>query len=183
MITRSSTALTHKAINTWLGPLRPVLDPAGTLDWPRLQALDTALDAALTGHPVGANLPPEPSAAADSKRSGENWPTTVTSTPPDGHRCSVCARSSCAATATSTCVTPPVDLRDTTGLGHGQLIARHGGRQARQRWIPRLLAGELAGIAVTEPHAAPVRPRPAPVPFPTRTAPGWSPAARPGSAG
>ncbi|RAS59007.1 cyclohexanecarboxyl-CoA dehydrogenase [Lentzea atacamensis] len=45
-----------------------------------------------------------------------------------------------------------IDLRDTFGLGHGRLIARHGGAQTRQRWIPRLLAGELAGIAVTEPH-------------------------------
>jgi alkylation response protein AidB-like acyl-CoA dehydrogenase len=45
-----------------------------------------------------------------------------------------------------------IDLRDTFGLGHGRLIARHGSEQTQQRWIPRLLAGELAGIAVTEPH-------------------------------
>lgn len=51
-----------------------------------------------------------------------------------------------------------IDLRDTTGLGHGQLIARHGSASTRQRWIPRLRDGELAGIAVTEPHGG-SRPR------------------------
>lgn len=74
-----------------------------------------------------------------------------------------------------------IDLRDATGLGHGQLIAHHGSARTRQHWIPRLLAGELAGIAVTESTAAPARPRPARPPRPVRTAPGWSPAARPGS--
>lgn len=40
------------------------------------------------------------------------------------------------------------DLRDSTGLGHGRLIARHAMPPARDRWLPRL----LAGIAITEPH-------------------------------
>jgi alkylation response protein AidB-like acyl-CoA dehydrogenase len=44
------------------------------------------------------------------------------------------------------------DLRDSTGLGHGRLIARHASPQTRDEWLSRLLAGELAGIAVTEPH-------------------------------
>ena len=43
-----------------------------------------------------------------------------------------------------------LDLRDATGLGHGRIIARHAGETARQRWVPRLRAGELAGIAMTE---------------------------------
>jgi alkylation response protein AidB-like acyl-CoA dehydrogenase len=46
-----------------------------------------------------------------------------------------------------------IDLRDATGLGHGQLIARHGSTPARQQWVSRLQAGELAGIAVTEAHS------------------------------
>lgn len=45
-----------------------------------------------------------------------------------------------------------IDLRDATGLGHGQLIARHAHPETRRQWVPRLRAGELAGIAVTEPH-------------------------------
>jgi alkylation response protein AidB-like acyl-CoA dehydrogenase len=44
------------------------------------------------------------------------------------------------------------DLRDSTGLGHGRLIARYTSPQNRDWWLPRLLAGELAGIAITEPH-------------------------------
>lgn len=44
------------------------------------------------------------------------------------------------------------DLRDATGLGHGRLIARHASPPARDRWLPRLLAGDLTGIAITESH-------------------------------
>jgi len=44
------------------------------------------------------------------------------------------------------------DLRDSTGLGHGSLIARHATPPVRDRWLPRLLAGTLPGIAITEPH-------------------------------
>ena len=43
-----------------------------------------------------------------------------------------------------------LDLRDATGLGHGRMIARHASAATRQRWVPRLRAGELAGIAMTE---------------------------------
>jgi hypothetical protein len=45
-----------------------------------------------------------------------------------------------------------VDLRDSTGLGHGRLIAAHAAPQVRDRWLPRLLAGDVPGIAITEPH-------------------------------
>ena len=45
-----------------------------------------------------------------------------------------------------------IDLRDATGLGHGQLIASYASAAVRDRWLPRLLAGALAGIAVTEAH-------------------------------
>lgn len=44
------------------------------------------------------------------------------------------------------------DLRDSTGLGHGRLIARHGTARLRDLWIPLLRAGALAGIAITEAH-------------------------------
>ncbi len=45
-----------------------------------------------------------------------------------------------------------VNLRDFTGLGHGRLIAAHASPPVRDRWLPRLLAGAVPGIAVTEPH-------------------------------
>jgi alkylation response protein AidB-like acyl-CoA dehydrogenase len=44
------------------------------------------------------------------------------------------------------------DLRDSSGLGHGRLIALHGSAETRNRWLPQLLAGKLAGIAITEAH-------------------------------
>jgi alkylation response protein AidB-like acyl-CoA dehydrogenase len=45
-----------------------------------------------------------------------------------------------------------IDLRDSTGLGHGRLIAVHATPQVRDRWLPALLAGAIPGIAITEPH-------------------------------
>ncbi|MGH3907524.1 MAG: acyl-CoA dehydrogenase family protein, partial [Pseudonocardiaceae bacterium] len=39
-----------------------------------------------------------------------------------------------------------------TGLGHGELIARHATPVVRTTWLPMLIAGELTGIAVTERH-------------------------------
>lgn len=44
------------------------------------------------------------------------------------------------------------DLRDSTGLGHGRLIARHACPAVRDRWLSAVLAGALPGIAITEPH-------------------------------
>jgi len=45
-----------------------------------------------------------------------------------------------------------IDLRDATGLGRGRLIAAHASAPVRDRWLPRLFAGALAGIAVTDAH-------------------------------
>ncbi|MFD1048227.1 acyl-CoA dehydrogenase family protein, partial [Kibdelosporangium lantanae] len=45
-----------------------------------------------------------------------------------------------------------IDLRDTLGIGHGRLIEHYGTATVRDRWLPRLTVGRLAGIAVTEPH-------------------------------
>jgi alkylation response protein AidB-like acyl-CoA dehydrogenase len=42
------------------------------------------------------------------------------------------------------------DLRDATGLGHGRLIALHATSPVREQWLPRLMAGEVPGIAITE---------------------------------
>jgi alkylation response protein AidB-like acyl-CoA dehydrogenase len=45
-----------------------------------------------------------------------------------------------------------LDLRDTTGPGHGAMVLDAGSPIARQRWDSRLKAGELIGIAATERH-------------------------------
>jgi alkylation response protein AidB-like acyl-CoA dehydrogenase len=44
------------------------------------------------------------------------------------------------------------DLRDSTGLSHGRLIARHAAVPVRDQWLPRLLTGAIPGIAITEPQ-------------------------------
>jgi alkylation response protein AidB-like acyl-CoA dehydrogenase len=45
-----------------------------------------------------------------------------------------------------------VDLRDSSGLGHGRLVAEHASPQVRDRWLPVLLSGAVPGIAITEPN-------------------------------
>lgn len=42
------------------------------------------------------------------------------------------------------------DLRDVAHIGHGWLLVRHGTREQQAAWIPRLLHGELIGIAASE---------------------------------
>jgi len=51
-----------------------------------------------------------------------------------------------------TCGYYDIDLRDSTGLGHGRLIAANAAPQVRDCWLPRLLAGAVPGIAITEHH-------------------------------
>ncbi|TCO61085.1 acyl-CoA dehydrogenase family protein [Actinocrispum wychmicini] len=134
-----------EAITTWLQPLRAVLDPGDRVDWTRLTALTTALDQALADHPVSSDLP----AGAERSRRlrvirhelGRRGHIDTTGEPAPFQ-----------VLAQFVCGYRDIDLRDTTGLGHGRLIAHYGSPQAQQRWIPRLVAGELAGIAVTEPH-------------------------------
>lgn len=140
-----ATARAQDAIGTWLEPLRPILDPASTLAWTRLRALAEALDTTLLAHPLDAGLP---AGAERSRRllairhalAGQGHLDTARQPP----LFSVFTQFLCGYR--------DIDLRDATGLGHGQLIARHGSARTRQHWIPRLLAGELAGIAVTESH-------------------------------
>lgn len=140
-----STISLHEVIGTWLEPLAPVLDTANRIDWQRLAALVSALDEVLGSCRIEPELPPGPERSrrllairAELARYG------VLDT--------IGQPALFALVAQFACGYRDIDLRDATGLGHGTLIARHGGPIARQRWIPRLLAGELAGIAITEPH-------------------------------
>jgi alkylation response protein AidB-like acyl-CoA dehydrogenase len=136
-------ATATEAMTTWLQPLRPVLDPGGQIDWRWLAAGAEALDQALTHCPVGADLQSGAERSRRLRAIRQDLACQVdTTSDPDLFQlmtqfmCGYC----------------DIDLRDTFGLGHGRLIARYGSAQTRQRWIPQLLAGELAGIAVTEPH-------------------------------
>lgn len=134
-----------EAITAWLKPLRPVLDPGSQIDWTRLTTLAEALDRALVTYPVGPDLP------AGVERS-DRLRAIRQDLADHGHIDTTDAPALFQVLAQFVCGYRDIDLRDATGLGHGSLIARHGSPQARQRWIARLLGGELAGIAVTEPH-------------------------------
>jgi alkylation response protein AidB-like acyl-CoA dehydrogenase len=134
-----------EAITTWLDPLRPVLDLGNRIDWRRLTGLAGALDEALAVYSAGADLP----AGAERSR----WLRAIRQDlARRGHVDTARDPALFQVLAQFVCGNRDIELRDATGLGHGLLIARHGSPHARQTWIPRLLAGELAGIAVTEPH-------------------------------
>lgn len=133
------------ALTRWLHPLRQALDPTGQVDWARLEALAVALDATVMAHPIGADVP------AGSDRSNRlrairhdlaslGYLDTTDPHPMFGMFTQFI------------CGYQDIDLRDATGLGHGRLIARHATPTTRERWLPRLLAGDLTGIAITEPH-------------------------------
>lgn len=138
-----TTTLTD-AIGTWLEPLRPLIDPGSRLDWPRLTALADALDEVTESHPITPDLPRQ-------QRSDQLRAIRI-ELARRGRLDSTGLPALFAVMAQFVCGYRDIDLRDSTGLGHGVLIARHAGPAARQRWIPRLLTGELAGIAFTEAH-------------------------------
>lgn len=143
--------MTNDAITTWLQPLQPLLDPAAVVDWRRLKSLDTKLDALLTVHPVGVDL-------QDGTERSRRLRLIRRGLAEGGNIEATGERTAFQVLTQFLCGYRDIDLRDTVGLGHGQLIARHGSAFARQQWIPRLRDGELAGIAVTEPHGG-SRPR------------------------
>ncbi|HET9898974.1 MAG TPA: acyl-CoA dehydrogenase family protein [Streptosporangiaceae bacterium] len=136
----------------WLAPLLPGVPGITDLDERRLHRFEEALAGQLALHPVGpdvetslrsqrlARIRRELAAAGHlalavpSRDGGAGCPPEVQ------------------ALMQFICGYHDADLRDATGLGHGRLIARHASPPARDRWLPRLLAGDLPGIAITESH-------------------------------
>src|SRR5439155_5051123 len=99
----------------------------------------------LAAHPIGADLPAGPERSRRLRLirreiAARGWLDTAGQT------------SLLSVFAQFVCGYRDIDLRDTVGLGHGRLIATHGRPILVDRWVPRLAAGELAGIAITEPH-------------------------------
>lgn len=134
----------------WIAPLRTGLPDIADLDLQRLHRLDAFLDDLLTAHPINAAVEPELRSKRlllmreELARAG-HLATAVAAR--DGG----CGRPSVVQTLMQfVCGYHDMDLRDSTGLGHGRLIARHASAPVRDRWLPRLLAGALPGIAITE---------------------------------
>jgi alkylation response protein AidB-like acyl-CoA dehydrogenase len=136
----------------WIAPLAAGWIELDDLDLGRLHGFDAALRELLIRFPIDAGVQP----ALRSERLLRIRHELAAS----GHlavavaaRHSGCGRPVLAQTMMQfICGYHDIDLRDATGLGHGRLIASHSSAAMRDRWLPRLLAGALAGIAVTEAH-------------------------------
>ncbi len=136
----------------WLAPLRASLAEITDLDLRRLHRFEDTLRGLLAEHPIDAGVP----AIIRSDRllrirhdlgSGGHLGLAVPAR--DGG----CGRPpAIQAVLQFIAGYHDIDLRDSTGLGHGRLIAAHACPPVRDRWLPRLLAGDLPGIAITEPH-------------------------------
>jgi alkylation response protein AidB-like acyl-CoA dehydrogenase len=142
----------------WIEPLCLSLPELGELDLQWLQRFETALGDLLAAHPIDPNVEPGLRSErllrirAHLARIGHLG--TAVAARDDG-----CGRPPVLqALMQFVCGYHDVDLRDSTGLGHGRLIAAHAGATVRDRWLPRLLSGALPGIAITEPHGG-SRPR------------------------
>jgi alkylation response protein AidB-like acyl-CoA dehydrogenase len=137
--------MTSAAIRAWLSPVEAILGQARRGGWPRPETLTATLDEALAAYPVGADLPPGPERSTRLLMIRRHLARR-------GHVPTFEQPGLASVLAQFVCGYRDIDLRDATGLGHGMLIARHGSAAARQRWLPSLRAGELAGIAISEPH-------------------------------
>ena len=138
----------------WLEPLLPAFPGLTAQDAAMLCRFEDALRGLLEAHPVTRPVRRRTSGAGTCGRSGARLARSgylALAVPArdgghGGHPATV------QVLLQFICGYHDVDLRDSTGLGHGRLIAAHATPQVRDRWLPRLLAGAVPGIAITEPH-------------------------------
>jgi len=136
----------------WLAPLRAAVPELTGLDLARLGRFEQALCALLADFPADSALDPGTrSSHLRQVRSGLAAGGVLALAVPARH--GGCGRPAVTQTLLQfICGYYDVDLRDSTGLGHGRLIAEHASPQLRDLWLLRLLSGALPGIAITEPH-------------------------------
>jgi alkylation response protein AidB-like acyl-CoA dehydrogenase len=128
-------------LDTWLSPLRaalPEIEPAG---WRQLADLDTWLDQLTADAPA-----PDTGQTARSA-----WLLHVRRTLAEAGYTRPGQPAVAQTLAQFVCGFHDLDLRDATGLGHGALL-RLAPEPTRTRWLTRLAAGQLVGIAATERH-------------------------------
>jgi alkylation response protein AidB-like acyl-CoA dehydrogenase len=136
----------------WLAPILPGMPGVTELDVARLRRFEVTLGRLLARYPVDAGVPQQERSVrlaqvrCDLAAIGQLADAVPAAD--GGAGCPAVLQ----APLQFVCGYHDIDLRDSTGLGHGRLIARHGSAPTRARWLPRLLAGELAGIAITEAH-------------------------------
>jgi alkylation response protein AidB-like acyl-CoA dehydrogenase len=152
-VTSSTSSTFSTRIGTaaaWIAPLAAGWDELGELDLEWLCRFDTTLCELLVRFPIDAGIQP----GLRSERLLRIRHELAAS----GHLAAAvpaCAGGYGRSVLVQTmmqfiCGYYDIDLRDATGLGHGRLIAGYASALVRDRWLRCLLAGELAGIAVTE---------------------------------
>jgi alkylation response protein AidB-like acyl-CoA dehydrogenase len=141
-----------RCAHDWLAPLQPLLAPVSDADLAVLERFESGLAGLLAIYPVGGNL--EPGLRSDRLRriraaaaASGHLALSVSSRHGGSGRPAVVQ-----ALMQFVCGYYDVDLRDSTGLGHGRLIAEHSSAPIRDLWVPRLLDGAVPGIAITERH-------------------------------
>jgi alkylation response protein AidB-like acyl-CoA dehydrogenase len=136
----------------WLAPLMPGIPGVTALDARRMNSFERTLGDLLSAYPIGPSVEPQ----LRSQRLARIRREFAL----DGHlglavpaRDGGCGRPAITqALMQFICGYHDADLRDATGLGHGRLVALHGTAPVREQWLPRLMAGEVPGIAITEAH-------------------------------
>jgi alkylation response protein AidB-like acyl-CoA dehydrogenase len=134
----------------WLAPLLPGVAGLTELDARRLGRFEDVLAGLLARYPAGPGIEPQLRSQhlAQIRRELAVCGQLALAVPAGHGGCGGPAITQ--ALMQFICGYYDADLRDSTGLGHGRLIARHASAPVRERWLPRLLAGDLAGIAMTE---------------------------------
>jgi alkylation response protein AidB-like acyl-CoA dehydrogenase len=133
----------------WLRPLRPLLTELAGEDWAALDRLDTQIGQLTATRPAN-----DPAIRARflldlRRRLAANGYATLTLPAAYGGTGRPTALQ---ALAQFVCGWNDLDLRDATGLGHGGLVLSATDIGVRNRWLSRLAAGDLVGIAATERH-------------------------------
>src|SRR5947207_8088751 len=137
-------AMTGGGSGNWLRSVRPALDPAASVDWDRLAVMESELDQVLTAHPIDLPAGAERSHRLQAvRRAMVERGFLVTRNDPPLY----------AVLAQIICGYRDIDLRDAVTLGHPDLIDEYGPPATRNRWVPSIAAGEMAAIAITQPHA------------------------------
>lgn len=136
----------------WLAPLLPAVPEARKLDALRVARFEDTLAGLLSRDPIGPRVEPRVRSErlAQIRRELAVSGLLGLAVPARDGGCG--GPPIVQALLQFICGYHDADLRDATGLGHGRLIARHAAAPVRGRWLPRLIAGDLPGIAITEPH-------------------------------
>jgi len=133
----------------WLEPLRPLLTELTGHDWAALGQLDAQLDQLAA---IGQVSDPAARAAflleVRRRLAAAGYATLTLPAALGGTGRPLVLQ----ALAQFVCGWHDLDLRDATGLGHGALVLGAAGAAVRDRWLSRLAAGDLVGIAATERH-------------------------------